>query len=249
LPCSYLAATLRTPHSPDNADTNIVIGVRATDNGGQTVEQLLDVIYVDDLEAPAVVQTVPESDFSMLPGDSVSISGSADDNYYIGTIIPVLIDSYGTETVLEWQALSRDDRVKQVSIPNPTTFGEIVVAERFKVDFSGRIKLPLSFLPEAGKAYTFKLRVNDFGINSSETSGIKLTILKDDEAPAIKFIKPATTVYEMQSLSASVSFTDNIGVESYTLSILGQEATPLASHGKFVLGHPATIFGHFEYIE
>ncbi|MGH8373185.1 MAG: Ig-like domain-containing protein, partial [Gammaproteobacteria bacterium] len=102
-----------------------------------------------------------------------------------------------------------------------------IVAQRYDVDFSGRVTLPESFVAEAGKIYKFKLRTTDYGVNITDSAAVDLTVQADTEAPSISISSPPATVYDRQALQAAVSISDNVGVASYKVYLLGHDDTPL----------------------
>ena len=50
-------------------------------------------------------------------------------------------------------------------MPNPATFGTVVVAERFYVDYVGRVRIPESFLDRVGETFRFRVAAEDLGVN------------------------------------------------------------------------------------
>ncbi|MGD8914399.1 MAG: Ig-like domain-containing protein, partial [Candidatus Thiodiazotropha sp.] len=224
---SYLTVAMRVPHKPEPGEGSLVIGVRATDDAGLTTEVPLELEILDDEEPPVLAMEEPAEGFSIIPGDGFRIEGSGDDNRYIDNVVPVLVDDEGVETILAWQVFSRSDRVESLTVPNPLSFGTLIVGERFYTDFNGRIEIPQSFLAQAGETYQFKLRAVDLGINTTDTPSVDITILGDEEAPNINIISPPETVYDRQALEAVVQISDNIELESYSVFILGEEDSPL----------------------
>ncbi|HEY9199158.1 MAG TPA: Ig-like domain-containing protein, partial [Gammaproteobacteria bacterium] len=225
---TYLTAAMRVPHRPEAGEGELRIGVRAVDNAGLTAESLLELDILDDREPPHLQMAEPDENFSIMPGDMFSVRGSGDDNFYIDDIVPVLVDASGTETVLDWETFSRRDRVESVTIPNPATFGSLIVGERFYTDFQGSIRIPQSFISAAGQTFAFKLRAADNGVNRSETPGIDLTILGDEAAPVVTIASPLATVYDRQPLQADVTIADNVELESYRIYLADQAGQALA---------------------
>ena len=78
----YLSANLRTPHCPEEMATSAVVGVNASDEIG-TSEVLQNIEILNDQEAPRPVMEMPAEPLGALPGASISIKGSADDNFFI----------------------------------------------------------------------------------------------------------------------------------------------------------------------
>ena len=91
----------------------------------------------------------------------------------VGELRPQLVDSLGAITELSWEALARDERVEQITAPNPVTFGELVLSERFFLDFTGRIRLPDALASRAGETFRFEGRASDFGPNEVSAGGVQ----------------------------------------------------------------------------
>ena len=223
-----VSAAMRVPHRPDAGEGTVTIGVRATDDAGQTSQVLLVMDILDDEEAPKIQLTTPDKAFSVMPGASFDIKGSGNDNIYIDKLIPVIIDSDGTETVLPWQVLSRNDHIESITVPNPDSFGSVTAAQRFDVDFTGRVLLPASMISEAGKTYKFELKAQDMGVNTSATQALELTIQKDTSGPDIQIQDLPDTVYDRQPLSPKVTLSDNVAVASYKIYLSDDAQDPLA---------------------
>ncbi|RFA32307.1 hypothetical protein CAL65_20005 [Alkalilimnicola ehrlichii] len=213
----YLSAGLRTPHRPDDEAYRIRIGAEAFDNADQRGEALLDVTILNDEEPPNLVMAEPDGPFTLMPGDSFTVSGSGDDNYYVDDIQAVLTDADGHEEILEWEVLSRNDRVERVTIPNPETFGELIVGERFFTDFKGRIQLPRRYLDHAGEQYRFSLRSRDYGHNEVTTAAVQLTVAADEEPPEINLSAPSEQLYDRQPAYIQASISDNVAVAEYSV--------------------------------
>ena len=184
----FLTAGMRVPTKPE--DVEIQIGVRAIDDGGNITEKLLELEILDDLEPPRITRLEPEQDFSLLPGSTFDVKGEANDNLFVDGIVPVLIDKDGVETELEWDVLSRDNRLESLTIPDPVTIGEVIVGERYYSDFSGKVALPTSFLERAGEVFKFVLRASDKGVNTTDTDPINITIEADTAKPVVTVQKP-----------------------------------------------------------
>ncbi|MCG8435138.1 MAG: Ig-like domain-containing protein, partial [Gammaproteobacteria bacterium] len=226
-----VSAGFRVPHRPESDVVTLELGVRATDDRGFTAEELLEIEILDDEEPPVVQLSEPQSlNISVAPGDNFKVTGSANDNVFINKITPVFINEADEEIILEWESLRRNDRTQIVRVPNPDSFGSVIAAQRFETDFEGKIRLPVSYLQFAGQVFKFIVRVNDLGINPSDSEPpINVTILADEEGPSIKILSPPNTVYDRQPVKAAVQISDNILLKSYTVFIAGQEGTPLAS--------------------
>ncbi|MES0328548.1 MAG: hypothetical protein ABUK13_10215, partial [Gammaproteobacteria bacterium] len=221
---SYYSASLRVPNHPENGAV-LKVGVRATDGTGLTTEKLLDIEILEDLQKPLIQMTAPDIDIEIMPGDSLSeIIGTGTDNEYINTITPVLVDDQGFETMLDWEVFVRNDKQQDVTVPNPLSFGELIVAQIFKTDFNGSFRIPESFSANSGKTYKLLLRAADNGINTEDSNSINLTILADKEAPVINLISPANQVYDRQPLSVHFGVEDNILLDTVKVMIVGEPA-------------------------
>ncbi|MFC1748126.1 Ig-like domain-containing protein, partial [Pseudomonadota bacterium] len=227
---NYLTVAMRTPTRSELVEESIEIGVQATDNSGLTTTELLDVEILDDEELPVVLIEEPGEAISLMPGQSFSVVGSGDDNFFIESVTPILVDENRVETIFEWETFSRKDRVERVTIPNPLTFGTLITGERFYTDFKGSIKLPESYLSDVGKTFSLKFRAADRGINNFETPAIDLTVLGDEQAPSIVISKPPSTLYDSQPAYVSVSIRDNQALSRYKIYLAGSEATPVAQN-------------------
>ena len=217
---SYLRATLRVPHKPDDG-TAVIAGVRAIDSRGQPTEADLQLEILDDEEAPLIILKAPTEPISVFPGQSFKLAGTASDNYYIDTIKAYLIDANGTRIDLDWEIFSRKNRVETIQQPNPGTLGAIIVGQRFYTDFEGRLRLPLSFITDyPGQTLKLHLVAADKGINETATEGLDLTVLEDTEGPVINIIEPATTLYELQPVNLKLTIQDQISVKSYSVRIV-----------------------------
>jgi len=213
----FFSASLRAPQNPDSGSVNI--GVRAQDNLGLVTEELLDIIILDDEEAPVINFVNPDTDLSLNAGDAFSVNGTASDNVYIDKITPYLILG-DKEIELGWEILARDDRLDQIRVANSASFGSVVAAERFATDYEGRVRIPVNLVNRAGDTFEFVLRATDKGINIADSNTIKLTIREDDEAPVITINTPGTELVEEQPVNLSVSIVDNISISSYSVTIV-----------------------------
>jgi len=155
----------------------------------------------------------------LTPGTAFRVEGQGDDNIYIAELVPVLIDSDGIEQPLAWSGFSRSDRLETVRVPNPKSFGSVIVGQRFYLDFKARINLPMTYLERVGETFKFVVKARDNGINTTPTPGIDITILGDEEAPQIRILEPPENVYERQTLAAEVQFSDNISLSAYKVYI------------------------------
>jgi len=223
----FFSASLRVPHKPDSG--SLVIGVRATDNSGIQTTQVIDLIILDDLEPPVVSFIQPENDFSIFPNDAFEVSGIVSDNLYVAEIEPVFVDGDGVETVLEWEVLSRNDRLERIQVSNSGSFGSVIAAERFFSDYSGRIRIPGSFIDRAGEAFDLKMRAKDLGINTTDSLSIKVTIKDDVEGPVISILSPGDTLVDRQELDLQISITDNLLIEEYIVSVIDTETNIILS--------------------
>ena len=130
---------------PTKAEPEIVMGARAFDSAGQSTEALFELEIIDDTEAPTLQVNKPVTDFSLEPGKSFEVQGSAGDNRFIETVDALLIDPQtGEEHAVAWELFSRKDRVEIIRIPNPGTLGSIIAGERFFTDFEARLRLPVT---------------------------------------------------------------------------------------------------------
>ncbi len=223
----YLAVAMRTPYRPEESEGEIKIGVRAWDNEGLMSEELLDITILDDSESPLIVMDNPDGPISILPGQSFKVLGKGEDNFYIQSVQPVLVDDEGVETILSWESFARDDRVESIRVPNPLTFGSMIAAQRFYLDFTARLKLPESYVDQTGKTFTFKLRTKDRGINVTDTPGIALTVKGDEEAPEISINKPEEEVVERQIVETNIEISDNVALSGYKIYLDGNADTPI----------------------
>jgi hypothetical protein len=223
----FLTLAARVPHRPENGEP-LRIGAEATDDRGLTAEALLDIVILDDEEAPQLTLLKPQADFELIPGDSFEVIGAGTDNIYIERVIPLLIDESDVETELEWDTLALEERVENITAPNPLTFGELILSQRFFLDFQGRIVLPESLINQVGAVYTFTLRGYDSGRNVVTLPGVKVTILGDEEAPVVHILEPGEQLVDRQLGSEiEVEASDNVALESVRVYLGGQAATPL----------------------
>jgi len=222
----YFSATLRVPNKPDSG--TLKVGVRAQDNAGLTVEELLDLEIIDDPESPIINLSQPKDDLSLYAGEAFELSGVASDDIYIKHLTPILVK--GSEEIqLSWEVLTREDRLEQIRVANTDSFGSVVAAERFYSDYSGRIRIPEEMLARAGETFDFQLRAADNGINTSESNSIKITIRQDDEVPEIEFTSPSKKLFEGQTPELAITIRDNISVDKYRVVIVDDESREVLS--------------------
>ncbi|MBL4671230.1 MAG: hypothetical protein JKX81_03135, partial [Arenicella sp.] len=222
----YFSANLRVPHKPDGGDIEIII--EAIDNGGLTTQSELDIIILDDVEAPLINFTLPSNDLSLYPGESFNIEGIASDNIFINQLDLYLINE-SEEIKLDWEILTRTDRIEQIRVANTSSFGSVVAAERFFTDYEGRVRIPKSYTERANEEFDLVIRANDHGINEADSNSVKLTIKADDEAPIIVIENPSAIAIDRQKLSLEFSITDNVLNSSYTVSVIDFETVELLS--------------------
>ena len=74
----------------------------------------------------------------------------ASDNQGIDDI-QVLLRSVTGEEISISSTLGRNDRIEEVKVPNPGSFGAVIVEERFVSDFSGRMGAARKFCPNMGQ--------------------------------------------------------------------------------------------------
>lgn len=234
----YYSALMRVPTRPEDNQTELKIGIRATDDHGLVAEKLLELIIVDDLEPPMLLLAKPDGNFSLKPGENLKISGKGDDNFYIDRIHPVVILPSGEEQRLEWAVLSRDDRVESITAPNPLSFGEFIVSRRFYTDFEGFVKLPESLYRAEDIQYQLFFRTQDLGVNHFETPKLKMMLLGDHDAPVVTVKKPTTTLIDRQNVNFNIEITDNVAVNSYQVFLLDGAETILLE--KDSINEPST---------
>ncbi|HMI94539.1 MAG TPA: hypothetical protein VK509_24365, partial [Polyangiales bacterium] len=218
---TYLSAGLRVPHRPEGSEQAVEVGVRVTDSAGQTTKALVDLEILDDREAPSLNLAEPAAATSLEANALLAISGRIDDNFYAEDPTVVLIDANG-ETIVPFSDFSRNDHVESLSVPNPSSFGGVIVGQRFFSDFKGRIKLPASFADRVGQTVQLQLRTRDYGYNSAESGKVAITVRGDETGPSIRVNGPPARVFEQQAVVAKISITDGSGVASYAVSIVGE---------------------------
>ncbi|MEE8058698.1 MAG: hypothetical protein V3T17_12830 [Pseudomonadales bacterium] len=157
--------------------------------------------------------------------DSFDVELIANDNNYVDIIEPYLIDANGLKIPLLWEVFTRNDRVVQIQVPNPSSFGTALVAERFFVDVSGRVRIPESLLSRAGEQLTLYFSASDKGINTKISDGIPVELLGDTEKPVIDIISPKTTLYDRQYTELEMVITDNHRVGAYKVSVIDTSPT------------------------
>jgi len=192
----FFSAQLRVPNRPET--DSLVIGVRARDDAGLLTIQPLDLVILDDLQ------------------------GAASDNIFVQSFTPYLIQD-NEEIELEWEIFTRSDRIEQIRVDNPDSFGTVVAAERFFSDYSGRIRLPVELQDRAGESFDFVVRAADRGINESDSNSVTITIREDDEEPVIDILSPDTNLVDRQDASIKLSISDNVSLEAYQVSIIDSE--------------------------
>ncbi|NOY70552.1 MAG: hypothetical protein GXP53_13885, partial [Deltaproteobacteria bacterium] len=225
---TYLTASMRVPHRPDEGSPPLVFGVLSTDDAGLSATATLDLSLLEDTTAPSVILEKPDSDFSIAPAAMIQVAGKGDDDYYIESVTPLLIDSENNETILPWAFFSRKDRVEELTAPNPDSFGAVMAGRHFFLDFSGGIQLPASFLEKAGQVFSLVFVARDYGYNESRTRAVSFTVLGDEQAPGITILSPGQQVLENQNVPVSIRITDDYGISGYRIYLEGQADQPLA---------------------
>ncbi|HED40633.1 MAG TPA: hypothetical protein ENJ13_09420, partial [Chromatiales bacterium] len=220
----YLTAAMRTPHR-QAAGSITRVGVRATDDNGLQTVEYLDVIIQNDIEPPTLTMLSPTDSFKTTPGTRVKIKGAGTDNLFVTNIVPILIDSNGNETTLDWEVFSKTDHVEVNTAPNPQSFGELVVGEKFFTDFEGDFILPTSYFNNIGETFNLILRGSDFGINSVDTAVVKITIQGDEQSPKIVINNLADTLVDRQTVSPEIIITDNIQLKDYSIYLVDATST------------------------
>ncbi|HEY3486566.1 MAG TPA: Ig-like domain-containing protein, partial [Gammaproteobacteria bacterium] len=221
----FLTASMRVPHRPENS--TVVVGVRATDDAGLVTFAPLDLTILDDEEAPLLSMQKPAQSLELMPGDRFEIQGLGEDNLYIAQIDPVLVNANGDVLPISWETFARKDRLEQRTIPNPITFGTLIVGERFHTQFNAQIRLLDSFTSLAGQTLRFSLRAKDHGINTFETPQIEIRVLADTEAPKIVISQPQAKLVQWTEARSSIQITDNQRLSSARAYLLGSETSPL----------------------
>jgi hypothetical protein len=222
----YFQAQLRVPNRPEGG--RVVVGIRARDDAGLITDLPLDLVILDDNESPLINVRDPDQHLSLYPGDAFSVKGVASDNIYIHSVSAFLIRG-GEELELDWEVFTRNDRLEQIRVDNTDSFGSVVAAERFYVDYEGRIRLPENLIDRAGEEFEFVVRVRDNGILHGESNRIGITILADDQKPSIEFIEPETTLYDRQSPNFKLLIKDNVQLDSYRVSVIDSETREVLS--------------------
>ena len=218
---TYLASTLHVPHRPEGSEAPVHVGVRVLDSGGQTTEQRVDLEILDDFEAPRIAILTPAS-AALEAGAALAFTARADDNVFVGDITAVLIDGL-TETPLTIESRVRKDRTESVSVPNPASFGSVIVGTRVFADLSGQVRLPAAFANRVGATLKLVLRTRDNGINPAQSAPINVTVKGDEVPPVIRITSPGALVYERQPVNARVSITDSGEIDSYSIFISGEQ--------------------------
>ncbi|WP_443190685.1 Ig-like domain-containing protein [Pseudomonas indica] len=219
---SYLSASLRVPNKAAAGDD---IGVRAFDSANQVTEAMFELDIVDDTEAPTLQMNKPIADFSLEPGKSFDLQGSAGDNQYVDAIDAVLIDSQTREEhKLPWEIFSRKDRVETVKIPNPGTLGSIIAGQRFYADFDARLRLtPELSRRYAGQVLQLVVRARDRGVNETRSKPINIKVLADETGPRITIQSPSERLFERQTVELRASLQDETAVASYEVRLLDDQ--------------------------
>ncbi|WP_435104212.1 Ig-like domain-containing protein [Arhodomonas sp. AD133] len=224
----YLSAHMRIPHRAENGALRI--GALAVDSGGNQAEALLEVEILDDLEAPRIEVESPSEPLSVTAGDTVEVLGEANDNQYIDSIEAVLVGPNGGELSLEWAVLSRKDRVEERRVPNPDSFGDVIVGRRFYAEFEGRVVVPESALRWQGKdGVTLVVRVKDRGVNTTDGPAVPVTILGDEEAPTVTIDDLPEVIAENWPVTPTVTIRDNVSVADYKIYLADRPESVLAA--------------------
>ena len=221
---AFLVASMRTPHRTEGG-TQARVGVRAVDDNGLVTIEYLDVVIHEDIEPPVLSMTRPESAISVLPGKAIDVAGVGEDNFYVTDVRLIIRDDQDNETELPWEVFTKKDRVEQQTAPNPLSFGELIVGERFFTEFSGQATLPATYFDHVGEVYELFLRASDHGVNSVDTPAVKLTVLGDTTAPTINIESPPTTVYDRQPLEARVRVSDDVSLQDYRVTLVDEVET------------------------
>ncbi|KPA12609.1 Cell surface receptor IPT/TIG domain protein, partial [Candidatus Magnetomorum sp. HK-1] len=230
---TYLSLDMRTPHKPDNGSPAQILIV-ATDDMAMSSETILDIDILDDTEKPRLSITAPVNDFLILPGESFEIKGKGEDNICIQHVQAVLVNSSNERFPLPWFSYAANESTKSITIPNPNSFGTVLVGQRFYMDFSGRISIPESWTEYAGEPFQIMVSVSDYGIYTETVSAANLTIDSKDSIhsekypPVLSILKPNEKSYESQGLAGNVQLSDDMGIASYKIYIDGVSQQILA---------------------
>ena len=237
---TYLIHSLRVPTRIEDTDARLY--VKAIDNNGLSnveyfelkkidVEPYHEITIVDDEEPPLLVMLVPDSTLSVMPGERFNISGQGEDNYFLGNIVPVLVAPDGAETILQWEGggPQKVDRVETETAPNPISFGELLVGERFYTDFEGTVILPVFFFDHVNETWQLKLQGSDYGPNIVETPSIPLNIQADKQKPVVDFISPDGSLIDRQSVKARINITDNVQLSDYIVHMVSENTIQMAT--------------------
>ena len=199
--------------------------MRATDSAEQTTEAPFDLEIIDDTEAPTLQLNKPAGDFSLEPGASFELQGSAGDNQWVDAIDAVFIDPQSKEEhAVAWTLFSRMDRVETVKVPNPGTLGAVLVGQRFYADFEARLRLtPELTRRYSGKVLQLVLRARDRGVNEIRSPSINVTVLADDKGPQINIQQPLERLFDRQKTQLQVNLKDDTAVASYEVRLLDDD--------------------------
>jgi hypothetical protein len=205
---------VRAPHRPDNSGAQVNIEVVATDNSGNvtTKSQQLDIL--DDRNPPSVSINKPAKDMLLKIGAGIEVEGESEDDIYVDRISVIAENTKGVKQESDLSNLSRTDSVKVTEVPNPLSFGTMIVARRQFASFKGYF-LPPKDLCEPGEKCKFFVRVYDRGINQADSQKIGYELKPDQDKPIITFREPKNIVYEQQPVTLTVDISDDSSIASY----------------------------------
>jgi hypothetical protein len=212
----YFSVPMRVPHRGEAGELPSEVGVLAKDDRGQTTQALLELDILDDLESPVLRLDEPNKPQRVMPGNGFLVKGAGDDNFYIGDLDAILRDAQGVETKIDFK-LSRTEHVEKIEVPNPGSFGRSIVAERFYLDYQGKVEIPKSLANRKGERFSFFVRGRDNGYNPVDTQSVQVEILGDEEAPQITFNTPKSTIVQRPVTKVSIGITDNVELDNYSV--------------------------------
>ncbi|MEL6180741.1 MAG: hypothetical protein AAFS10_17400, partial [Myxococcota bacterium] len=199
------------------------IRVVVTDTSGQseTVDHPLGGLE-DDEESPVVELEEPVGHFGLRAGEVFEVRGVAEDNQYIDAVTVHMLAEGQPEPVqlhVDWIGFERFDEVLEERVPNPLGLGSVVLAQRFRTTFRGRVRVPST--ASAGDTLQFHVGASDLGVNTQQSDLHTITVLDDDVAPRITLVRPNPLRVPEQRTGVLIQaeVTDDVQLSSASMTV------------------------------
>ncbi|MDJ0865629.1 MAG: Ig-like domain-containing protein, partial [Myxococcota bacterium] len=179
-----LSFVVPAPIRPEQAAS---FGVEVTDTRGQRTRASVPLEIVDDPNPPTAAISSPSTGLRVFENDSFHVVVETEDDLRTDAVT-VLVNGEAVETLVE---PFEGPTLTELKIPNPETFGDLVIERRSSARFRHLFTVPVGVEGGSGDPLEIVARAVDPAGNEGLSPPVLVDVLPDLEPPEVLFAAPA----------------------------------------------------------